>query len=74
MISDNTAGKDTKIPAGDSDQQAGVAQCDVCRAKVSLSVAKSAEALDYVHYFCGLNCLQTWLSQTNATVAGKPHD
>ena len=39
------------------------AQCDVCLAEVPLSVAKSVEGLDYVHYFCGLDCMAKWLEQ-----------
>lgn len=71
MTSDNTTTEDAKISTGDPDKRAEVVQCDVCLTEVPLSAAKSAEVLDYVHYFCGLNCLQTWLDQDNTRVAGN---
>lgn len=40
----------------------GVA-CTVCRHEVPASEAVVAEAVDYVVYFCGLDCYQRWRSQ-----------
>jgi len=40
-----------------------VVRCEVCLTEVPLSVANSAEGLDYVHHFCGLNCLLKWQAQ-----------
>jgi len=34
--------------------------CNVCMKEVPLSEAKSAEAVDYVAHFCGLDCYNTW--------------
>ena len=54
--------------ACDDDGRDKIVRCEVCVTEVPLSVAKSAEALDYVHYFCGLNCLQKWQAQGQAKV------
>ena len=70
MTSDNANPRNAKISTGDSSKRAEVVQCDVCLAEVSPSLATSAEGLDYVHYFCWLDCLQTWLNQAKARVGG----
>ena len=38
-------------------------KCEVCLKEIPQSEAKSAEAIDYVLYFCGLDCYERW--QTN---------
>ncbi len=50
----------------------GKVACETCRAEVPISEAKSAEAVDYVAYFCGLDCYRKWLrgDKTRATKAG----
>ena len=35
-------------------------KCEVCLKEVPKSEAQSAEARDYVAYFCGLECYQEW--------------
>lgn len=37
--------------------------CDVCLKEIPKSEARSAEARDYVAYFCGLDCYQQWREQ-----------
>lgn len=37
-----------------------IVQCEVCLAEVPGSVAKHVEGVDYVHHFCGLECLGVW--------------
>ena len=37
--------------------------CEVCTKEVPLSAAKTAEGIDYVMYFCGLECLEAWQEQ-----------
>ncbi len=39
------------------------ARCDICFTEIPLSVAKSVEGLDYVHYFCSPDCMTKWLEQ-----------
>ena len=34
--------------------------CEVCLKEVPRSEAASAEACDYVAYFCGLECYEKW--------------
>ena len=40
--------------------------CDVCQHQVPLSEALVPEAMDYVVYFCGLDCYERWRSQRDA--------
>ena len=37
--------------------------CEICMKEIPVSEASSDEATDYVIYFCGLDCYQTWSSQ-----------
>ena len=55
-----------KVSACDGGDPDKTVRCEVCITEVPLSVAKSAEGLDYVHHFCGLDCLQKWLAQDQA--------
>ena len=34
--------------------------CAQCRKEIPASAATSREAADYVHYFCGTDCLAQW--------------
>lgn len=46
--------------------------CKVCLKEVPKSEAASAEASDYVLYFCGLDCYQQWTQEEEkATRAAK---
>ena len=38
-------------------------QCELCLKLIPQSEAKSAEAVDYVVYFCGLECFEKWATQ-----------
>lgn len=42
------------------DTQMEVVACDICLKEVPASVVKSAEGLDYVMHFCGLECFDKW--------------
>ena len=37
--------------------------CEVCLKEIPESLAKVAEAQDYVRYFCGLECFEKWEEQ-----------
>ena len=37
--------------------------CEVCLKRIPVSEAQSAEATDYVAYFCGLDCYDKWKHQ-----------
>lgn len=43
-----------------SDNVCEVLQCEMCMKEVPASVAQSFEGIDYVHHFCGLECLGLW--------------
>ena len=40
--------------------------CEVCLKKIPVSEAQSAEATDYVAYFCGLDCYDKWKHQNSS--------
>jgi hypothetical protein len=40
-----------------------IVPCEVCLKEVPASAAKSEEAADYVHHFCGLDCYEKWQKQ-----------
>ena len=37
--------------------------CEICLKEIPASEAKTAEAVDYVAYFCGLDCYEKWKEQ-----------
>ena len=39
--------------------------CEVCLKSIPKSESKNAEAVDYVAYFCGLECYDNWKNQAN---------
>lgn len=46
-------------------------QCEVCLREIPGSVAVTVEGADYVHHYCGLDCLARWhaCAQTSLPVA-----
>lgn len=46
--------------------------CKICLKEIPKSEAKSAEATDYVLYFCGLECYAKW--KTESTRINEPRD
>ena len=48
-----------EIKPGNERDEAKV-KCEVCLKEIPRSEAKSAEAIDYVVYFCGLDCYEKW--------------
>lgn len=40
--------------------EVGLVKCEVCLKEIPKSGAQSAEARDYVAYFCGLECYDEW--------------
>lgn len=43
--------------------------CNTCHHEVPLSEAVVAEAVDYVVYFCGLECYDRWRADANSGYA-----
>jgi hypothetical protein len=35
-------------------------QCEICLTEIPGSVATTVEGPDYVHHFCGIDCLARW--------------
>jgi hypothetical protein len=50
-----------------SDDICRMVSCEVCLKEVPGDAAVSADVQDYVHHFCGLDCLRTWRER-----AGRP--
>lgn len=46
-------------------------KCEVCSKEISKADAQSAEARDYVAYFCGLECFDDWMKEKTQE-AGEP--
>ena len=40
-----------------------VVSCAVCLKEIPADAARLADPQDYVHYFCGLDCLEKWREQ-----------
>lgn len=49
-----------KVVACTEDQYCEVVSCEVCLAEIPSSLATHADGIDYVHHFCGLDCLEAW--------------
>lgn len=50
-------------------------KCEVCLKEIPKSDAQSAEARDYVAYFCGLECYEEWEAEEmkqRTKEAGEP--
>ncbi len=46
-------------PARQNGDEAPVA-CSICRSEIPLSTAMNPEGEQYVEYYCGLDCYETW--------------
>lgn len=40
--------------------------CEVCLKEIPASTGHSAESGDYLHFFCGLECLKRWKRKAQA--------
>lgn len=47
-------------PTADEEQ---TLDCEVCFKEIPISEARSEEATDYVHHYCGLECYARWQAQ-----------
>lgn len=43
--------------------------CDVCLSEIPSSIAVTVEGPDYVHHYCGLDCLARWRACAETSVA-----
>ncbi|MDD3449714.1 MAG: DUF3330 domain-containing protein [Gammaproteobacteria bacterium] len=46
--------------------------CEVCMKEIPVSEAKTAEAVDYVAHFCGLQCFEKWRHHENGEEEPRP--
>jgi hypothetical protein len=60
-----------QVAACGTDESCEVLSCEVCLVEIPSSVAQSVEGPDYVHHFCGLDCLEVWRKTAAAGAAGK---
>ena len=49
-----------------------VIACEVCLKEIPRDLAKSEEATEYVHYFCGESCYARWQADQKAEPGSKP--
>jgi len=50
-------------------------KCEICLKEIPKSEAQNAEAVDYVAYFCGLECYEAWEAERvkeRTREAGEP--
>lgn len=48
------------IQTCNSDKSCEILSCEVCLTEIPADLAKNFEGPDYVHHFCGLDCLEKW--------------
>lgn len=48
-------------------QNNGFVECEICLKEIPVSEARSEEATEYVTYYFGLECYQTWRTQKHKT-------
>ncbi len=61
-INDN---ENVTITSCKDDENCELRSCDVCLQEIPESAVLTAEGEDYVHHFCGLDCLAKWKMQNH---------
>lgn len=54
------------------DENCTIFSCAVCMKEIPADAIEVADAQDYVHHFCGLECLETWQKQTGIRPPAPP--
>jgi hypothetical protein len=49
-----------------------VFSCEVCLKEIPADSVNVTDAQDYVHHFCGLDCLGVWQKQAGNHLKAKP--
>lgn len=49
-----------------------VFSCEICLVEIPADAAQVADAQDYVHHFCGLDCLEVWRKRAAARQQTNP--
>lgn len=60
MVSIHLSQSGGAVSACKDDEACEVISCEICLSEIPESVIHSAEGPDYVHHFCGLECLHVW--------------
>lgn len=60
MVANNRSQTGAQVAACEHNDVCEVLSCELCLLEIPTSVAKSYEGPDYVHHFCGLECLEKW--------------
>lgn len=47
----------------DTSLETEIIECSECLKEIPASEAKSAEGIDYVAHFCGLECYDKWIKE-----------
>ncbi len=55
-----------EIKTCESDESCEILSCDVCLTEIPADLAQTFADLDYVHHFCGLDCLEKWREKNKA--------
>lgn len=63
MTSHNRTPEGAPIAQCSDEAACTVMSCEVCMKEIPADAIKVADAQDYVHHFCGLECLETWQKQ-----------
>ncbi|TCV86718.1 DUF3330 domain-containing protein [Sulfurirhabdus autotrophica] len=69
MLTDRVNPSGSPITSCDSDEVCEVLSCEVCLIEVPADISASFEGPDYVHHFCGLDCLDKWRKQVKENMA-----
>jgi len=70
MANEKSALSGAPIANCDETEGCEVVSCSTCLAEIPGDVALNAEGPDYVHHFCGLDCLGKW--QEKAKKLNRP--
>jgi len=52
-----------KVAQCADEERCRVVRCEVCLKEIPADSARLADTQDYVHHFCGLDCLAVWQKQ-----------
>ena len=61
-----------------NDAACEITSCQICMMEVPISATLSEEGADYLHHFCGLDCLEIWRRRAReevpaGTASRAPH-
>ncbi len=72
MTSHNRTPEGTPVAQCSDEPTCTVLTCEVCMKEIPADAIKVADAQDYVHHFCGLECFETWQKQAGIHAPTRP--